>query len=91
MQLLGLLPVRDEDAGRGNSCAGNYELADKAPASRPHDEGPHLSTFYSSFLQPHLEFWLCEFPEDGAVLIEPIEQSQGAAQLRSYLVLCAGA
>jgi hypothetical protein len=91
VQLLGLLLVRHENAGGGDACPGNYKLADKAPTSRPGDEGTHLTTFYSPFLQPHLKFWLGEFPESGAVLVEPVQQFQGPAQSRSHLVLCAGA
>jgi hypothetical protein len=45
VQLLDLLLVRHEDAGCGDACPGNYELADKAPTSRPGDEGTHLTTF----------------------------------------------
>lgn len=53
--LFGLLLVRGEDAGCGDASPGNYKLANKAPASRPGDEGTHLTTFHSPFLQPHLE------------------------------------
>ncbi|MFD3620516.1 hypothetical protein ACFWWT_35830 [Streptomyces sp. NPDC058676] len=91
VQLFGLLLVRHEDAGCGNASPGNYELANKAPTSRPGDEGTHLTTFHSPFLQPHLEFWLCEFPESDAVLVKPVEQFQSPAQSRSHLVLRAGA
>lgn len=45
--LFGLLLVRHEDAGGGDACPGNFELTDKAPTSRPGDEGPHLTTLYS--------------------------------------------
>ncbi|MDQ0935410.1 hypothetical protein [Streptomyces turgidiscabies] len=91
VQLFGLLLVRGEDAGCGDASPGNYKLANKATTSRPGDEGTHLTTFYSPFLQPHLKFWLCELLQSDAVLVEPVEQFQGPAQSRSHLVLRAGA
>ncbi|MFJ5730961.1 hypothetical protein [Streptomyces paradoxus] len=80
VQLFHLVLVRAEDAGCGNGGPGDYELAGKAPACRSGDEGTHRTTLLRPFLQPHLEFWLCELPERDAVLVEPVEQFQGSTQ-----------
>jgi hypothetical protein len=60
VQLFGLVLVRAEDTGCGDGDPGDYELAGQTPVSSPDDEGTHLTTFLRPFLQPRLEFRLCE-------------------------------
>jgi hypothetical protein len=79
VQLFGVVLVRAEDAGCGDGGPGDDEVAGKAPVCRPGDEGTHF-TFLGPFLQPRLEFWLCELLERDAVLVEPVEQFLGSTQ-----------
>ncbi|MEE1735150.1 hypothetical protein PUR49_01105 [Streptomyces sp. BE147] len=52
VQVFGLVLVRAEDAGRGDGDPWDYELAGQAPASRPGDEGTHLTTFLKERFVP---------------------------------------